>query len=292
MKLPISSAAISKASAVEGHGYMDGNDLLNDLRGNNGATMRSVAVGYVMALHDAEDQPALIGHRSARFTLEQAVNRVEDWLDTNPSLRNKPASLLVREALGGVPAREPTKHGPRTIGILRRGWRQVPAWSLTIVLSLATALCGWALNQAVVRLSDRSAPGAELSRRAEGIARLVLEERRYEKDLFINIEDRERIDAYAQKWNEARTGLVTALAGAEELELSEQDRKALGDIAADFRFYARGYEEVLQMIRRGKIRTPQEANDEFARYKAAAHRIEASCAALYERAAGRIAPLT
>jgi hypothetical protein len=38
------------------------------------------------------------------------------------------------------------------------------------------------------------------------------------------------------------------------------------------------------LILKGEVRTPQEANDAFAHYKVAAHRIEAACSGIYERA--------
>ena len=278
MKQPISGVAIEKATARDGEGYMDGNDLLSDLRGDNGTTMRSVAIGYVMAVHDAAAAGDLA---RPRLTLEDAVATVEGWLQANAPLRQQAAAELVRAALdqASVPAAAPATSGPqRLFSRARRRWAGLAG---TTALCVAAALAGWTLSG----IAHASRSAVELGRSAASIARLVLEERRYEKDMFINIEDRDRLDEYARKWTEARDALSGVLASAEQLDLSDRDRAALRAIASDFRDYVDGYERVLTMIRRGEIRTTQEANDEFARYKAAAHRIEASSAAIYERAA-------
>jgi len=275
---------------------MDGNDLLNDLRGDNGTIMRSVAVGYVMALCDSWMQSAGTSQSGdpgvALLTLEQSINRVEGWLVAHEADRGGPAALLVRSALEQT-APAQAERRPGGLGRFFRGARNsIDRNVVTAAVCVAAAVCGWSLAAILGLRAHDATRDVELSQRASRIASLVLEERRYEKDVFINIDDRDRIESYARKWHEAHAGLNSALASVEQLELSEQDRKAVGEINADLRAYVSGYERVLLMIRKGEIRTPQEANEEFVRYKSAAHRIEAACAAIYERATQRAAPLT
>lgn len=294
MKAPLTGIAISKPTARATTGYLNGHDLLNDLRGNNGPIMHSVAVGYVMAHYESMTFPLGPARRSdshpAPATLEQVASAVESWLEAHATRRDEAAAPLVNAALEQLAPRVHRSGVARGLRVtLSQGIRRIAAIAALCVVAGA---CGWSLDSQFGPQSGQSARDLQLSQRAERIEALILEERRYEKDLFINIDDRDRFESYARKWKDVRTGLYDELARAEKLNLSEQDRKALRDIEVDLRSYAWGYERVLLMIRNGEIRTPQAANDEFARFKGAAHRIEAACAAISERAQQRATPLT
>jgi len=293
MTTPLSRIPISNAT-TRAAGYRDGNELLNDLRGNNGVVMHSLAAGYVMAHHESTMPAHGLAQRGdsqrASANLEQVLSVVESWLEAHATRRDEAAAVLVNAALEQLAPAVPrcaVTPAPR-IDLPRR----VRKTAAIAALCLVAGACGWSLASRFSARSDQSLRDLQLSQRAERMAGLILEERRYEKDLFINIDDRDRLESYARKWHEVRAGLYDELARAEKLNLSEQDLKTLRDIEIDLRSYAWGYERVLLMIRQGDIRTTQAANEEFTRFKRAAHRIEAACAAISERAQQRAAPLT
>lgn len=292
MELSVSSSALGRVELGPGARYLDGDGLLSDLRGQNGTAMQSVAMGYVLGLLDADPCIAatLPAAGAARPNLEQVIARIEDWLAGNAEARPRAAAELVREALGpsssdrGMQAQPAT--GSRRAATGRRQLRWV-----------AVAVGATSLAVACVAFFVLGPPGGfdatvfdrndALKAHAVRIAGLVLQERRFEKDVFINMGSRARIEDYVRKWNEARIRLQDEVGLAESLASSAEDRADLRRIASDLRIYADGYEAVLARIRTGQIVTPEQANTEFARYKDSVHRVETACTSLYERMAAR-----
>lgn len=180
---------------------------------------------------------------------------------------------------------EPVQRSDAAHGRRHRAGERM-AWFAALCLGVAVA--GWACRSVSSGRTSTFQQDLLLSRQAAEIRTLLLEERRYEKDAFINIKDHERGAAYAQKWYESRVALLNTLSRTGELPLSEPDRQAVRNLAADFRLYALGFEQVLSMIRSGRVRSAPEANEQFERYKDAVHRIEAGCAEIQARAQRRI----
>ena len=121
---------------------------------------------------------------------------------------------------------------------------------------------------------------------------MLLEERRFEKDSFINISDHKQIAAYAKKWDKSRVALANAIAMTRTLDLQNLDRQAIREIESDFGSYVAGNQSVLSEIQGGQIRTAEQANEQLAIYKAAVHRIEANGSAINARAVQRPGSLT
>jgi hypothetical protein len=265
-------------------GYIDGNDLLKDLSGENGTGMRSVAVGYVMAIHDSMRSGARAVRegieRHANATLGQEAADVESWLRRNPDMRERVAADLVRTALSDTVEAETPRFGAREVRGRVGIWPGVRTASLVAMACFVASGLTWGLNSAYPHKNRDVEQALEQSLRASDITNLVLEERRYEKDTFLNIADRDQEGSYVRRWDDARIALDTAIARLDRLDLSESDRHALRDIENDFRAYVDGYKTVVERIRKGQIRTAQEANDEIAKYKDAIHRMEFNAATI------------
>jgi PAS domain S-box-containing protein len=114
----------------------------------------------------------------------------------------------------------------------------------------------------------------QLAQTASVIGQLILNERRFEKDVFINIGDARVRASYKKKWDAAKSSLDEHIAAAGKLDLAENDKKALGQVGDGFRSYADGFERTCARIESGEIKTTQEANGEFAAFKAAVHGME------------------
>ena len=127
----------------------------------------------------------------------------------------------------------------------------------------------------------------QLAQRAARISNLILSERRFEKDTFINIADAQAVGAYRSKWESARTALAREISSARSLQLTPQDRQQLDRIDAGFSAYAGGFDTVFERLRGGQIRSTQDANHEFGAYKKAVHDMEEASDALNEAALAR-----
>ena len=128
----------------------------------------------------------------------------------------------------------------------------------------------------------------ELAQRAAAIEVLVLNERRFEKDTFINLADAEKLASYKQKWDDARTALSNELAAAGKLDLDAGDRKVIDQIIQGFRTYIDGFEKTFARIGAGQVKTTQEANNEFTAFKSAIHDMENASDTLNKVAISRV----
>jgi len=116
----------------------------------------------------------------------------------------------------------------------------------------------------------------------------VLQERRFEKDVFINIVDAQKVDSYRKKWDAQRADVEQVLGRLSALSLDDVDHGTVNDIKSAFATYASGFETVFGMIQSHQLSTTQDANNEFSKYKDAVHKIEDLSSALDERAIARV----
>jgi methyl-accepting chemotaxis protein len=128
----------------------------------------------------------------------------------------------------------------------------------------------------------------QLAQTASIIGQLILNERRSEKDVFINIGDAGVRASYKKKWDAAKSSLDERIAAAGKLDLTENDKKVLGQIGDGFRSYVDGFERTYARIESGQIKTTQEANGEFAAFKAAVHGMEGAGEELNGMAVARV----
>ena len=127
-----------------------------------------------------------------------------------------------------------------------------------------------------------------LAQQAAKIDILVLNERRFEKDSFINMADAGKLAAYLEKWRDTRVELLAELASTHRLELNDSDRLLLGKIEASYSAYAAGFEHTVALIHSQEIRTTQQANDEIAHFKDSVHGTENASEELNRRAIARV----
>jgi len=257
--------------------HVDGHQLLRRLRGDDGDDMRLFAIGYVAGSREtwkAGMQPAA----DPQVSPQDEIRRVIDWLQGHPDRLDGIAVQLARTALAQA---MPGAAQPRP----QARWKTA-AMAAGICMLVLT---GWFANDIGDMMTRRAVErDFELNQRAMQITALLLEERRYEKDTFLNIGNGELRSSYAKKWNESRASLNDTLSRTRSLPLAAQDRQTLSQIAQDFSAYAEGYARVVDMIHAGAIHSAAEANERIATYKDAVHRIERNCAAISERATQRL----
>jgi PAS domain S-box-containing protein len=167
--------------------------------------------------------------------------------------------------------------------------RLAAGFGLMAALLVANAGIGAFGIQSLFANAHRAiANDVQLSQTASVIGQLILNERRFEKDVFINIADAGVRASYKKKWDAAKSSLDEHIAAASKLELAEDDKKALGQVADGFRAYVDGFERTYARIESGQIKTTQEANGEFAAFKSAVHGMEDAGEALNGMAMARV----
>ncbi|HSG39862.1 MAG TPA: HAMP domain-containing protein, partial [Thermoanaerobaculia bacterium] len=160
--------------------------------------------------------------------------------------------------------------------------------ALGVLLALMAAVAGvgfWGLRAMSGQAQQVLRIDARLSQYFTQTEVLTLSLRRYEKDVFLNIENPDKVAEYQQKWDEAYQGVLQKLSAAEEVATGREDRTGLQKLRSDLALYVNGFNQVLEQIRRGEVKTPQEANAAMSPYKNAVRSLEESAEKL---AAGHI----
>jgi methyl-accepting chemotaxis protein len=175
-----------------------------------------------------------------------------------------------------------------TLSNLKIGARLTLAQACVLLLLAAVAGCGiWGLHTLAASTQRLLAQDVQLAQHAAEMQTLVLSERRFEKDTFINLADEDRRAGYVKKWNDARTRLVKTIAAVRALELTPEDAAAMEQVDRHFAVYVGGFEATLAQIRSGQLKTTQEANADLGKVKDAVHGMETANDELNARAMAR-----
>jgi len=87
------------------------------------------------------------------------------------------------------------------------------AFGVLLVLLLACAGVGVIGQNMLYSTAHHAATNdVQLAQRAAKIDLLVLNERRFEKDSFINLDDAEKLASYKQKWDSVKSSLTAEIA--------------------------------------------------------------------------------
>ncbi|HEX5684555.1 MAG TPA: methyl-accepting chemotaxis protein [Ideonella sp.] len=160
------------------------------------------------------------------------------------------------------------------------------------VLLMMAALVGtgiWGLNALHGMTRDAMEQDVALAQHAADLQILVLQERRFEKDAFINLADADKRNGYVKKWQDAGARLQATLDKAKALSLPEQDKADLTQIGASYKAYADGFASTMAAIEGGQLASTQEANAAIGKFKESVHGMEKTVDAINERAMQRAA---
>ena len=100
--------------------------------------------------------------------------------------------------------------------------------------------------------------------------------RRFEKDVFLNVDNAEKVAEYVTKWKDQRDRLLERIAVLDSLETQDSGKAAIRSMRADAATYEQGFNRVLALIEQGKIKTPAEGNAAMADVKDEVRRLEAT----------------
>ena len=113
--------------------------------------------------------------------------------------------------------------------------------------------------------------------------------RRYEKDIFINIDDRERVEGYVEKWLEEQQKFDFHVDSIIAIARDEEEKKLLKSLHEMEAVYAAEFMKIVERIRAGKVRTAQQANDEMEPFKEYTYRMMDEADAFAERSSAAMA---
>jgi|GEM_PF-1484962 len=102
----------------------------------------------------------------------------------------------------------------------------------------------------------------------------VLDMRRFEKDMFLNIRSKEKVAEYYEKWQQAQVLLAARIADLDKVVTLSKDRDAVKKMKSDMEDYDKGLADVHGTIVAGRLLTPEAGNEAIARYKDEIHNLE------------------
>ncbi|WP_110669943.1 methyl-accepting chemotaxis protein [Salinicola halophilus] len=123
---------------------------------------------------------------------------------------------------------------------------------------------------------------------AAAVQRQGLELRRYEKDTFINIGDREAVASYRDRWQNAYESLTETLAAGEVISRTDAIDALYEEAGKALEGYEAGYAAVYQRIANGQLTATATANEAFGEYKPAIYRLENAAQRIDEAVSARV----
>ena len=158
---------------------------------------------------------------------------------------------------------------------LKIGPRLAMAFGVLTLLLMASAVVGL-LGLGNMKTTADSAinTDAMLVQNALEVQRLALQERRFEKDSFINIASSDKVASYYDKWEGARAALQQTLTQGQQLAPSDELRQLYAQAGPALEAYASGFQAIHQRILEGELTEPAQANAAFGRYKEQVYALE------------------
>jgi methyl-accepting chemotaxis protein len=145
---------------------------------------------------------------------------------------------------------------------------------LTVLVAITGAVGYWGL-QTIARTADRilvvDVAAADASGQAQATTANL---RRYEKDFFLNLGNREKEEEYLEKWDEQRELLVGYLQALDRMPLGEEAGTQIASMQEALDSYEAGFARVREQVRDGTVVTPQDANRAISPYKDAIRALE------------------
>lgn len=165
---------------------------------------------------------------------------------------------------------------------LKIGTKLMIGFGLLVIFLLVVGGIGlWSVNELNAQLDDAIGVDADIVISAQRSRANLNMLRRYEKDLFINIDSTLKMDEYRKKWDDA---LEHALGRIDAIETTlakadydaSKEKGILAGMKKDLLAYAAGFKKVHENIKSGAIKSTADANKAMGEVKDESHRFEAS----------------
>lgn len=157
---------------------------------------------------------------------------------------------------------------------------------MLLIMLLISASGLLAVRQADSSLTELVTRGLVFSEHIQDVRAEVGNLRRYEKDLFLNIQSAEKRKEYFEKW-QASVGKVRQRLESAAALGDADDATAIQSLGASLATYERGLGQVLGQIDAGALQTPQDANKALEPVKESVRSMEGTTRKLVEKAAAQ-----
>jgi len=169
------------------------------------------------------------------------------------------------------------------------GKRLFAGFVIVLLFVITVAGAGqWALNTTVDTAETVLKVDFAINSAANDVHVAVLDLRRFEKDLFLNIGDKAKEADYLAKWETSRRALDEHLNTLEQVDHDEQERTAIRQVRADVATYATALQGVAAGIGKGEFKTASAANKAIAPVKENIRSVEEATQKLDDDSARRM----
>lgn len=155
------------------------------------------------------------------------------------------------------------------------GTRLALSFGLVSLFLLGTAIAG-ILGITATRNTAHTALNMDvaLASNAAEIQRLALQARRFEKDTFINIENRDRVADYQQRWRATIDDIEAAFQEGSQTSDRQRLDALYQQAERALQGYAEGFMEVYDQIEQGDITRTAQANQMLGEHKESIYQLE------------------
>jgi methyl-accepting chemotaxis protein len=142
------------------------------------------------------------------------------------------------------------------------------AFGVLLTLIMVVAGSGYWGTRAISALSLKILKvESPLADHAQAVQANALGLRRFEKDVFLNMADADKVRDYSTKWNDQRTQLLARLDTLSELDSNDAGDSAIQSMRRQMAAYTEGFNHVVGLIQDHKVKTPADANEAITPYK-------------------------
>ncbi|WP_243372182.1 methyl-accepting chemotaxis protein [Geotalea sp. SG265] len=158
---------------------------------------------------------------------------------------------------------------------LNLGKRLKLSFSVLLGMLLLVGVAGyWVTNQLSESIGEILHHEAKVAEYSARLRADVVGVRRYEKDYFINMGNREKMSEYYSKWKEQMDSARARLADLEKLAETQQEKDNVKVMNGYLGSYGGGFEKVSGLIAAGKVADTAAANVAIGSYKDETHNLE------------------
>ncbi|GFO56826.1 methyl-accepting chemotaxis protein [Geomonas sp. Red276] len=155
------------------------------------------------------------------------------------------------------------------------GTRLGMGFTLILLILIGVVATGyWGVNEGTDQTVTMLRGDATIAEHAARARSNILGLRRFEKDIYLNIDDPQKRKEYLQKWQEQHEHLNARLADLDKTATLPADRETVKSMKAELAGYEAGFGQVWEKIAAGRIKTPQQANAAITQYKKEMHQME------------------
>ena len=169
------------------------------------------------------------------------------------------------------------------------GKRLFAAFALSLAFVLVVAGAGqWALTTSVDTAVQVLTVDFGVNVAANDAQTASLDLRRFEKDYFINLGNKDKETEYLAKWNDTRQKLDQNLQKIEKLGTDDHSREAIQQVRSDMAEYVAAFQSITRRVETGELKTAADANKELTPFKDHIRRIETSVQTIDDDSAKRM----